>query len=65
MEARNSRSQSGSVFILGIEGAEIFYLATENRIFSTMKSIVSPRSEASFEEKSLGSKKEKTARKDS
>jgi hypothetical protein len=61
MEARNRESPTPSVFILGIEGAQIFYLATENRIFSTL---MSPRSEASSDGKTLGAKKEKTARKD-
>jgi hypothetical protein len=37
MASKNTQNQPGKVFILGIEGEEIFYLASNHEIVSRLK----------------------------
>ncbi len=60
MEARNHDQKPRSVFILGFEGSEVFYLASEKKIVSTL---APPPAKHEWNEKTAPLKKEKASRK--
>ena len=60
MEARNHDRKPSSVFILGFAGSEVFYLASEKRIVSTLAPFPAKHR---GDEKTTALKQEKASRK--